>query len=102
MMSQSPDEPITDAEVVEDPADQAALALPTAPIAEPVMDYTEGGLPTFDYVRDKIEGRVATSIGAAELAEGMQSGPSPDEQFEAREQAGRDRLEQIRRSMRKE
>jgi phage shock protein A len=87
------DEPI-DAEVVEE---SGALAVPT-PLTAPAMDYTEQGVPTFDYVRDQIEGRFATSVGATELTEDK----SLDEQFAAREQAGRDRLEQIRRSMRPE
>jgi phage shock protein A len=84
------DEPV-DAEVVEE---STALAVPTPP----AMDYTEAGVPTFDYVRDQIEGRFATSVGATELTEDK----TLDEQFAAREQAGRDRLEQIRRAMREE
>ncbi|HEY1574649.1 MAG TPA: hypothetical protein VGG05_25180 [Pseudonocardiaceae bacterium] len=99
-MSQSPDEPaIEDAEVV----DGAALALP-GPIAadEPVTDYTDDGTPTFDYVRNQIEGRIAMSIGTGELAGATPEAATLDEQFTAREEAGRERLEQIRRSMRQE
>ena len=85
---------VEDAEVVED---TAAVAVPgSVPPFVPETDYTEGGVPTFDYVRDQIESRYATSIGAKELA------PSVDEQFDAREKAGKDRLEQIRRALRQE
>lgn len=82
-------EPI-DAEVVEDSA------------APPPVDYTEGGVPTFDYVRDRIEGKYATSLGAEELAGETVEAASIDKQMAEREQAGRDKLEEIRRSMRGE
>ncbi|GLZ28945.1 hypothetical protein Lesp02_11350 [Lentzea sp. NBRC 105346] len=60
-------------------------------------DYTEDGVPTFDFVRDKIESRFTTGEAATELA-----GDPGDvaEQLREREAAGRDRLEEIRRSMR--
>lgn len=62
-------------------------------------DYTEDGVPTFDFVRDKIEGRNLTTEAAAELAGDPQN---TQDQFDQREEAGRDRLEEIRRSMRGE
>ena len=62
-------------------------------------DYTEDGVPTFDFVRDKIEGRHLTSEAATELAGDPQN---TQEQFDQREEAGRDRLEEIRRSLRGE
>jgi phage shock protein A len=108
-MSRSPDyEPGEgiEGEVVEE-ASAVALPEPTVPTA-PVtsnalaVDYTDDGVPTFDYVRDQIEGRLATSVGAAELVADTPRAASVDEEFAAREQAGRDRLEQIRRAMRKE
>jgi phage shock protein A len=83
-----PQEPI-DAEIVEDPVP-----------APPRGDYTEAGVPTFDYVRDQIENRYATSTGAEELAGETPEGRSVDEQMAAREKAGRDKLEEIRRTMR--
>ncbi|MDX8035317.1 hypothetical protein SK803_34340 [Lentzea sp. BCCO 10_0856] len=61
--------------------------------------YTEDGVPTFDFVRDKIEGRHLTSEAATELAGDPQH---TQDQFEQREEAGRDRLEEIRRSLRGE
>ncbi|MBK1783421.1 hypothetical protein JHE00_03710 [Prauserella sp. ASG 168] len=59
-------------------------------------------MPTFDFVRDRIEGRVATAMGSQELAEGTPEAASLDEQLAERAKAGKERLEEIRRSMRKE
>jgi hypothetical protein len=68
------DEPI-EAEIVPDPPAAATSAPATstgAPAANPgppiAPDYDEHGTPSFDYVRDKIESRYATSVGAGELA----------------------------------
>lgn len=109
-MSQSPgndngpDDGIEDAEVV----DSTELAVPATPTHDftlpepPAMDYTLDGTPTFDYVRDRIEGRIATSIGMAELTGDTPAATNVEDQFAAREQAGKDRLEQIRRAMRKD
>lgn len=115
-MSQSPDEPNTeDAEPIDEvdagvddgvddgPDARAAVAVPgPVPPDAPVTDYTDDGTPTFDYVRDRIEGRVATSIGFTELTGDTPEATAVDEQFAARAQAGRDRLEAIRRAMREE
>jgi phage shock protein A len=103
-MSESPDEPIIDAEVVNDHVDDhAAIALPSSEVPDLLAtDYTNDGTPTFDYVRDRIEGRVATSLGATELTANTPQAASVEDQFAAREKAGRDRLEEIRRSMRKD
>ncbi|GAA4013167.1 hypothetical protein GCM10022247_39790 [Allokutzneria multivorans] len=72
------------------------------PPVTPQFDYDEGGVPTFDYVRDRIEGRTATAAGAAELDAVTGDSADVEQQFAEREQAGRDRLEAIRRSMRGE
>jgi phage shock protein A len=64
-------------------------------------DY-DGGVPTFDFVRDRIEGRYATAMGTTELAEDSAAGRSLAQQQEDRDKAARERLEQIRRSMRDE
>lgn len=100
-MTELPDDDVVDAEIAE--VDEgAALALPSSPLpAPPEFDYTPDGVPTFDYVRDRIEGRIATSAGLTELAADTPQAASLDDRFAAREQAGRDRLEQIRRSMNK-
>jgi phage shock protein A len=62
--------------------------------------YTSSGVPTFDSVRDKIESRYETSLGAAELDSETAEGRDVDEQYEARQRAAADRLAQIRESMR--
>jgi phage shock protein A len=75
---------------------------PTTSAAEPDVDtgYTGSGLPTFESVREKIETRYATSIGAAELDAESPKGRDIEEQYQAREQAAAERLAQIRESMR--
>lgn len=87
-------EPI-DAEIVEE-----SKTLDTPPPVVPPGDYNEAGVPSFDYVRDRIENRVATGIGATELADATPEGKAVEDQFEARKKAGLDKLEEIRRSMR--
>jgi phage shock protein A len=75
---------------------------PESSATEPDADtgYTSSGVPTFDSVREKIESRYETSIGAAELDAETPEGRDVDEQFEARKRAAADRLAQIRESMR--
>jgi phage shock protein A len=91
-MAQPPaDEPI-DAELVDD----------SPPTPTPTGDYDEAGVPSFDYVRDRIEQRTATSIGGKELADATPEGQAVEDQFEARERAGKDKLAEIRRQMRGE
>ena len=65
-------------------------------------DYDEAGVPTFEHVRDKIEGRYATATGVTELAEESAAGRSIAQQQADRDAAARERLEQIRRSVRGE
>ena len=91
-----PDEPVS-AEVV--PPEARAIPLPVAPEE---TGYTPDGVPTFDYVREKIETKFGTSIGATELAAETPEGRRVDEQYEARQQAAADRLAQIRESMKNE
>ncbi len=99
-----PDEPI-DAEIVPDPAPGAptpvtpAILTPAAPQPPPTPDYDEHGVPSLDYVRDKIEGRFATSVGMGELAAETAQGRSLEEQEAEREKAAKAKLEEIRRSM---
>ncbi|GAA1830397.1 hypothetical protein GCM10009836_05470 [Pseudonocardia ailaonensis] len=62
-------------------------------------DYDEHGVPSLDYVRDKIEGRAATAIGWEELAGGTEQVQSAEEKFAEREQKGKDKLAEIRRQM---
>jgi phage shock protein A len=83
-----PDEPI-DAEIVPEPAP-----------SPPPTGYTDGGVPTLDYVRDKIEGRYATALGMEELVGETEQARSFDEQEAARKKAAEEKLAEIRRSLR--
>jgi phage shock protein A len=69
------------------------------PPAAPAPDYDEHGVPSLDYVRNKIEGRYATSIGAAELAEGTAAGRDVEQQEADRAAAAKAKLEELRRSL---
>ena len=82
------------------PTDEPS-STPAAPLSEPDVDpgYSESGVPTFESVREKIETRYGTSLGAAELDAETPEGRSVDEQYEARQRAAAERLEQIRESM---
>ncbi|WP_331922928.1 hypothetical protein [Tsukamurella tyrosinosolvens] len=64
-------EPI-DAEIVDLPPSG-----PVAPSYEEVTGYTTSGVPTFDHVREKIERRTTTALGAEELAHGTTAGRTP-------------------------
>jgi hypothetical protein len=86
-------DPVIEAEIVPD-----RRAVPAAPAPSP--DYDDHGVPSFDYVRDKIEGRYATSIGSTELAAETPEGRTVDDQFAERERAAKAKLEEIRRSLR--
>jgi hypothetical protein len=66
--------------------------------ATPSGDYVDG-VPTFDFVRDKIEGRYATAAGSIELAEESAAGRTAAQQQEDRDAKARERLEEIRRSL---
>ena len=91
-------DPVVDPVV--EPTAEPTPATPPAP--EPVdTGYTAGGIPTFDSVREKIETRYGTAIGAAELDAETPEGRTVEEQYEARQRAAAERLAQIRESMRK-
>jgi hypothetical protein len=71
-------------------------------VAPEETGYTAAGVPTFDSVREKIETRYGTAIGSAELAAETPQGRTIEDQYEARQKAAAERLEQIRASMRDE
>ena len=99
------DDDIIDGSVVEDSdaGTGADVALPrTFQPTEFTTDYTDDGVPNFDFVRDKIESRFATSLGSTELAGMTPEAAAVEDQFAKREQAGKDKLEEIRRAMRGE
>ena len=100
-----PDEPAKEPEVTVEPVVETELVVDPEPAtapAEPVdTGYSASGVPTFDSVREKIETRYGTAIGAAELDAETPEGRTVDEQYEARQRAAAERLAQIRESMRK-
>lgn len=77
--------------------DAAPADLPAG--ADPDPGYTPSGVPTFEAVREKIETRYGTAVGSVELGSETPEGRRVEEQFEARQQAAAERLEEIRRSM---
>ncbi|MCV7279331.1 hypothetical protein H7J88_06690 [Mycolicibacterium flavescens] len=80
-----------------DPAPQS-----TAPVEPVDTGYTPGGVPTFESVREKIETRYGTAIGSAELAAETPEGRSVAEQYDERQRAAAERLDQIREQLRKQ
>ena len=68
-------------------------------MSEPGPDYTADGVPTFDFVRDRIERRAATADGAEELDAATPEAHDLAQQEAAREEAARAKLEEIRRSL---
>ena len=97
----APDPEPIDAEIEAPTATPAPTAAP-APVPGPGVDpgYTAGGVPTLDSVREKIETRYGTAIGATELDADTPEGRTVEEQYDARQRAAAERLEQIRQSMR--
>jgi phage shock protein A len=101
-----PDEPATEPEatsapdpaVEPEPVDPAPPQAPAQPID---TGYTPTGVPTFESVREKIETRYGTAIGAAELDAETPEGRTVEEQYDDRQRAAAERLAQIRESMRK-
>ena len=73
--------------------------MPAEPVEPVDTGYTPGGVPTFDSVREKIETRYGTAIGASELAAETPEGRTVEEQYDARRRAAAERLAEIRKSM---
>ena len=74
--------------------------MPEQPVPEPDTGYTADGVPTLEGVREKIETRDGTALGATELAEETPEARSAAERYDKRQQAAADKLEEIRASMR--
>ncbi|CAM4268380.1 hypothetical protein NONI108955_17990 [Nocardia ninae] len=79
-----------------------AVPVPPTGITAPTETggYSSSGVPTWGSVRDKVEQRYGTAQGMSELDQQTPAGRSADEQWDAREQAARERLDQIRKSLR--
>ncbi|WP_431231716.1 hypothetical protein ACQ856_19475 [Mycolicibacterium psychrotolerans] len=77
--------------------------MPDESVAEPPLDsgYNESGVPTFESVQEKIETRYGTALGSAELDAETPEGRTIEEQYDARQRAAAERLEEIRASMHK-
>lgn len=95
---------VHEAEIVEPGAVGAGIvdSVVRAPTIEEITGYTADGVPTFESVREKIEQRSATALGAEELAHATGAGRTLQEQYEERKAAAADRLAKIRRSLRSE
>ncbi len=83
------------------PAPDPTPAHPVTPVPAPETDtgYTASGVPTFDSVREKIETRYGTALGSAELDAETPEGRRVEEQYEARQKAAHDKLEEIRAAL---
>ncbi|MFI8564945.1 hypothetical protein ACIGGF_00070 [Rhodococcus sp. NPDC078407] len=64
-----------------------------------IGDFTESGVPTWDGVRDKVDHRSGTAVGAQELDRESRAGRDLDDQWNERQEAGRRKLDEIRKSM---
>lgn len=71
--------------------------------AGPVPDtgYTDAGVPTLEGVREKIETRYGTALGATELAEETPEARKAAQQFGEQQKKAAEKLAEIRDSMRK-
>ncbi len=79
-----------------------AVGVPVPPTGTAgIGGYSESGVPTFDSVRDKVERRFGTAQGMSELSSQTPAGRSVEEQWEARDEAARERLDRIRKSVRR-
>ena len=74
------------------PAEPAAVSVPDT-------GYTDAGVPTLEGVRDKIESRYGTALGATELASETPEARTAEERYEATKKAAAEKLEEIRKSM---
>jgi hypothetical protein len=79
-----------------------STASPLPPVLAPNLDtgYTDAGVPTLEGVREKIETRYGTAMGATELAEETPEVRTAAEQYEAQHKAAAEKLKEIRDSMR--
>ena len=76
-------------------------AVPAAAVTAPDTGYTDAGVPTLEGVREKIEHRYGTALGATELAEETPEARTAAKQYEEHQKAAADKLEEIRASMHK-
>ena len=96
-MPEQPQEPEKKPSATAPDATHAPMPTPTP---EPDTGYTPTGVPTLEGVREKIETRYGTALGATELAEETPEARSAAEKFDKRQKAAEEKLEEIRASMR--
>ncbi len=77
---------------------KASEPVPNTPQSD--TGYDSAGVPTFESVREKIETRYGTALGATELDADSEEGRRIEEQYEERQRAAAEKLAQIRESMR--
>lgn len=82
------------------PSGPPGLGFDMPSVVVPPADYTQAGVPSLDFVRDKIEGRYAQSLGSTELAQETPEARSFEQQAAKRADAAKAKLEAIRRSLR--
>ncbi|MFM9035095.1 MAG: hypothetical protein ACKOQ4_12575 [Mycobacterium sp.] len=82
-------------------APKAHATPPPVTAAEPDTGYTADGVPTLEGVREKIETRYGTALGATELAEETPEARSAAQRYDEVQKAAADKLDEIRASMRK-
>ncbi len=81
-------------------AGSTASSLPPVPAPNLDTGYTDAGVPTLEGVREKIETRYGTALGATELAGETPEVRTAAEHYEAQHKAAAEKLEEIRASMR--
>ena len=88
---------IIDAELVDDLPGGTGYG--AGSVSAPIGDFSDSGVPTWDGVRDKVEQRSGTAVGEEELDRESRAGRDLDEQWNERQEAGRRKLDEIRKSM---
>ena len=83
----------------ETPGSPDSPETPDAPDLSDVTGYTSDGVPTLDHVRATVEGRHALALGEQELVGERPEVADVTRREADREDAGRARLEEIRRSL---
>lgn len=78
----------------------ASEPVPETQNPQPDIGYDSGGVPTFEFVREKIETRYGTAVGATGLDADSSAGRRIEEQYEDRQRAAAERIAKIRQSMR--
>lgn len=99
---QPADAPTTPAAAAAAEVKPVTTASPPPPLTPAVPDtgYTTAGVPTFEGVREKIETRYGTALGATELAAETPEVRTAAQRYEDRQKAAADKLEEIRAAMR--